>query len=100
MVFSQMTAETLLTFFLIIFVLLLILIGIYCLILLIELKQAVHRTNQVLSKTESLLNFFEERLLRPTAAFGGYLALAKEFFRLLQSVRANLKKGKESTDDG
>jgi len=92
-----MSTEAILVFLLNILIVVFIAVGIYLLFLLTQIHDSVRRANRILEKGESLLDFLEEKIIKPGSNIANYFGVAREFFGIAVAFKNALKKKSEST---
>jgi hypothetical protein len=73
---------------------------VYLILILIELRQTLSRTSNIVGRVDSILDIVENKIVRPAANLAGYLGLAKEFVGLIGSFRSAVSKPKEGKKHG
>jgi len=87
-----MDAAQILIWLLVFLVITLIALVIYALVLMIEVRQSLHRADYLLAKIESVVNFVENKLVKTGSNAGLYLVAIKEFLNFTTSLRGAFKK--------
>lgn len=88
-----MELETILTFLLVILTAVFIVVGVYLVIILIDIHQSIKHINKVVGHLDSITRIIDEKVVRPASSIA---SLAKVFGDLVDVLKefSNKKRGK------
>jgi hypothetical protein len=90
-----MDTTTFLTIVIILIAVVLIVVGIYLVIVLNEARASLRSFNSVLGRLDSLLEFLDTKVARPTSSLAGVFGVVKEIVDIYKEFKYKKKEGED-----